>query len=147
MADEKQAQVPQRMPDLETLYLRVRDNPLRVLDIRRADDRGADQRPLRTKQEVIDRELKRVYDAKTLQQIHEALEEAITNLRQLDVFEEIEALIDSEPEVGCALIASASLPFCCCWATSARMTACRRSKASLPSPGPFCRTCQMHAVW
>lgn len=87
------------LPDLEELFNRVKRLPCQVLDVRRAQQKGADQRPQRTRQAIIDRELQRVYDAKTLQEIHDALEEAVTNLRQLDVFEEIEALIDSEPEV------------------------------------------------
>jgi Fe2+ or Zn2+ uptake regulation protein len=35
---------------------------------------------------VIDRELDRVYEARTLEEIHSALEQAGRNLQQLDVF-------------------------------------------------------------
>lgn len=41
---------------------------------------------LRTKRHVIDRELDRVYEARTLEEIHSALEQAGRNLQQLDVF-------------------------------------------------------------
>ena len=41
---------------------------------------------IRTKRHVIDRELDRVYEARTLEEIHSALEQAGRNLQQLDVF-------------------------------------------------------------
>ena len=159
-------QQPPEVSDLEALFMKVRDQPCSVLEVRRADERGGrDQKPLRTKQAILDRELNRVYEAKTLQEIHMAvrrllgrgwwsssqglaprpggmppppaaavlppkgtrglaqfhrrwlilphtscthnshapttqqLETAVEHLRQLDVFDAIEALIDTEPEV------------------------------------------------
>lgn len=50
-----------------------------------------------TCQSIIERELQPVYEATTLEDIQDALEEAIQHLRELEVFDAIEAVIDEEP--------------------------------------------------
>lgn len=56
-------------------------------------------RELRTKAYIIDRELERVHQAETLEQLQDALNEAGERLQQLDVFSRIDMLVTEEPEV------------------------------------------------
>jgi hypothetical protein len=54
---------------------------------------------LRTKAQLIDRELDRVLEARTLEEVHGALEEAGRNLQQLQTFRRVEMLVSEEPLV------------------------------------------------
>eukprot|EP00775_Hariotina_reticulata_P009504 gene9504-9667_t len=80
----------------------VRDQPCRVDDVRievvSPGPEGSEPKPLRLSQSILDRELDRVYEAKTLKEVHEALETSVEHLRQLETFEDITALIDAEPQ-------------------------------------------------
>lgn len=83
------------------MYEAVADKPLSVVAVR-VEPQGAQGEPtqsLRTRQAILDRELQRVYDAKSLREVHEALEIAVEHLRQLEAFRRIDALIDDEPAV------------------------------------------------
>uniref|UniRef100_A0A383VZ95 Bacterial surface antigen (D15) domain-containing protein n=1 Tax=Tetradesmus obliquus TaxID=3088 RepID=A0A383VZ95_TETOB len=103
---QQQAKEQKKGPSLQDLYLQVRDKPCRVVDVR-VESLGPEiegpggltqsPKPLRLKQEILDRELDRVYEAKTLREVHEALERSVEVLRQLEVFDDITALIDSQP--------------------------------------------------
>eukprot|EP00878_Enallax_costatus_P024990 GHUV01026706.1.p1 GENE.GHUV01026706.1~~GHUV01026706.1.p1 ORF type:complete len:297 (+),score=63.56 GHUV01026706.1:395-1285(+) len=109
-AEEQQQQQQQdtatKGQSLQSLYLQVRDKPCKVADIR-IEPVGPDTvgpngetlppRPLRLKEEILDRELERVYQAETLKEVHEALETSVEVLRQLEVFDDITALIDAQP--------------------------------------------------
>jgi len=53
---------------------------------------------LRTKPHIIDRELQRVQDANTLEEIHIALEETGRNLQQLGIFSRVDMLVSEDPE-------------------------------------------------
>jgi hypothetical protein len=78
------------------MYEAVADKPLSVASLR-VEPRGGGGEPapgLRTAQALLDRELQRVYDARSLREVHAALEEAVEHLRQLEVFRRIDALID-----------------------------------------------------
>ena len=110
----------QRAPDLDELekrrrqtqdlYETVADKPL-VVDRVRVEPRGGPPGepapPLRTRRDILERELERVYDARSLREVHAALELAVEHLQQLEVFRRIDALIDDEPAV-CFAIAMAA---------------------------------------
>eukprot|EP00879_Flechtneria_rotunda_P023366 GHRR01024716.1.p1 GENE.GHRR01024716.1~~GHRR01024716.1.p1 ORF type:complete len:243 (+),score=73.44 GHRR01024716.1:534-1262(+) len=110
---QQQQQQQQQRPQhpgmsLRDLYLQVRDKPCHVADVRVEAigpmvDEGPGSKPagsksLRLKQEILDRELDRIYEAKTLKEVHEAVERAVEVLRQLEVYDDISALIHSEPQ-------------------------------------------------
>ncbi|GBF97484.1 hypothetical protein Rsub_10407 [Raphidocelis subcapitata] len=82
------------------MYEAVAEKPLSVTDVR-VDAHaagGADApRGLRTRQAILERELQRVYDAKSLREVHAALETAVEHLQQLEAFRRIDALIDEDP--------------------------------------------------
>lgn len=78
------------------IYEQVKSKPLIVSSIERVDKKHT--QPLRTKEHIIERELKRVYDAKNLEEINEALEESCESLASLGVFSTIDAVITDEPE-------------------------------------------------
>lgn len=84
------------------MYEAVSEKPLTVTDVR-VDARaagGADApRGLRTRQAILERELQLVYDAKSLREVHAALETAVEHLQQLEAFRRIDALIDEDPGV------------------------------------------------
>ncbi len=97
MAAEPNQQQGQRQMGAHQLYERVRDRPCQVLLVdKQYQDRDE---PLRTREAIIDRELQRVYDANTLQEIHAALETAVANLQQLEVFNAVDVVIDEPPQV------------------------------------------------
>ncbi|KAI8473360.1 MAG: surface antigen-domain-containing protein [Monoraphidium minutum] len=77
-----------------SLYERVADQPLAVDSVRIEPRGGA---PLRTRQALLDRELERVLSARSLREVHAALETAVEHLRQLEAFKRVDALIDDEP--------------------------------------------------
>jgi hypothetical protein len=83
-------------PDYEAIFAQVKDQPCKVDRIEKVFDKSKDPR---TNSHIIDRELQRVYDAGTLQEIHEALEEAGRNLQRLQIFRGLKMLIHEEPEV------------------------------------------------
>jgi hypothetical protein len=64
------------------------------------DERGAPTDALRTRQAVLERELRRVRAASSLREVHAALEVALEHLGQLEAFRRIEALIDDDPPVS-----------------------------------------------
>lgn len=90
--------------DYQALYEQIKGQPCRVVQLDKVYE-GKD-RAMRTKSYIIDRELQRVHDATTLEEIHVALEEAGRNLQQLGIFERVDMLVSEEPEVGGRLGAS-----------------------------------------
>jgi len=98
---EQQAKLEQFRRRTHDMYEAVAEKPLSVLSVR-IEPHAASGEPdteLRTRQSILDRELQRVYDAKSLREVHTALEIAVEHLRQLEAFRRIDALIDDEPGV------------------------------------------------
>jgi outer membrane protein insertion porin family len=85
--------------DYEQLFEEIKTRPCRVDRIEKVNDEPG-QKKLRTKPHIIDRELERVYGANTLEEIHQALEEAGRNLQQLQVFRNLHMLVHEAPAVG-----------------------------------------------
>jgi hypothetical protein len=100
---EKQRRADEFRRRTADMYERVADRPLTVASVRVNDSApaGADGAPplLRTKIDVVDRELGPIYAARSLREVHEALEGAVERLRQLEAFRRIDALIDEGPPV------------------------------------------------
>lgn len=84
--------------DYQKLYEEIKGRPCRVDRISKLYERD-EAKPLRTRQHLIDRELERVYDANTLEEIHEALEQAGRNLSKLAIFQDVQMLVHEDPEV------------------------------------------------
>ncbi|GAX76883.1 hypothetical protein CEUSTIGMA_g4329.t1 [Chlamydomonas eustigma] len=82
--------------DYEQLFEQLKHKPCRVDRIDKKYE-SPGRKPIRTKASIIDRELERVYDATTLEEIHMALEEAGRNLQQLQVFRRLHMLVHEEP--------------------------------------------------
>lgn len=90
------------MRQTQDLFEKVADKPLTVDHVRveaRGGPPGEPAPPLRTRQDILERELQRVYDARSLREVHAAVEEAVEHLRQLEAFRRIDALIDDAPAV------------------------------------------------
>jgi hypothetical protein len=83
--------------DYEALFEQIKGKPIRVAAVDQIPD--TEGRPMRTKPSIIDRELQRVHDAKTLEELHAAMEQAGRNLQQLNVFNRVDLLANEEPEV------------------------------------------------
>lgn len=88
----------QQPVNYEALYEQVRDKPCSVEDIQIKLE-GANGQPSRTRMALIERELDRVHSARTLAEVHEALEEAGRHLQVLGVFNRIDMLVHEEPKV------------------------------------------------
>jgi hypothetical protein len=95
--DREQRAPPGRLLDYEALFEQIKGKPIRVAAVDKLPEEEG--RPMRTKQSIIDRELQRVYDAKTLEELHAAMEQAGRNLQQLNVFNKVDFLANEEPEV------------------------------------------------
>ncbi|KAJ9511435.1 hypothetical protein QJQ45_029911 [Haematococcus lacustris] len=87
---------PPRERDYSALYERIKRKPCRVANLEQLHETQG--RKLRTRAHLIERELQKVQDASTLEEIHLALEEAGSNLEKLRVFSRIELLVNEEPE-------------------------------------------------
>ncbi|KIZ04061.1 hypothetical protein MNEG_3895, partial [Monoraphidium neglectum] len=101
-ASDHEQKLPQFRQSVHEMYAAVADKPLTVDNVRLESLGGAPGEPpppLRTQQAVLDRELARVYDARSLREVHAALETAVEHLQQLEAFKRIDALIDDEPPV------------------------------------------------
>lgn len=83
--------------DYQKLFDTIKSKPCKVVQLELEHEN--DNRTLRTKPHIIDRELQRVHDAGTLEEIHIALEEAGRNLQQLGIFSNVDMLVDEEPLV------------------------------------------------
>lgn len=113
--------------DYEKLFDEIKGRPCRVDRIEKLYE--ANEKRLRTKPHVIDRELERVYAANSLEEINQALEEAGRNLQQLQCFKNLHMLVHEEPAVRsqrCGLLSLESA-----WKTSqlfrhARKHACKQ---------------------
>ncbi|GFH22854.1 Bac_surface_Ag domain-containing protein, partial [Haematococcus lacustris] len=87
---------PPRERDYSALYERIKRKPCRVANLEQLHETQG--RKLHTRAHLIERELQKVQDASTLEEIHLALEEAGSNLEKLRVFSRIELLVNEEPE-------------------------------------------------
>ncbi len=87
-----------RQLNYEELFEQVKNRPCRVAHIEHVYE-GKQDVKLRTRPHIIERELQRVYDAKTLEEIHLALEEAGRSLQQLQIFRKLDMLVTEEPKV------------------------------------------------
>lgn len=88
--------------DHQALFVEVAGKPCQVSYVEKVYEKERDGKgaPLRTKSYLIDRELQRVYEANSLEQINLALVEATSALQELDVFKRIDVIITEEPEVS-----------------------------------------------
>ena len=89
--------------DYQALFEQIKSKPCKVVQLEKLYE--AEGRKLRTRPHLLDRELQRVYDARTLEEIHTALETTGRNLQQLGVFSSVDVLVNEEPEV-CAVLGS-----------------------------------------
>eukprot|EP00798_Chlamydomonas_sp_ICE-L_P003901 gene3901-13971_t len=91
--------------DYEELFEQVKNKPCTVDSFDRLYDTG--DKKMRTRSHIIDRELDRVLEAKTLDEIHLALEMAGKNLQQLNIFRRIDMIVTEEPkehEEACTVV-------------------------------------------
>lgn len=100
------AETQRRSPQLDyyRLFESVKDKPCHVVTVKKLY--LEQEPPLRTNEHIIDRELARVQDAQTLEEIYDALDVACKHLEALDVFNGIEAVITEEPQddpSGCSI--------------------------------------------
>ncbi|MEW5305444.1 MAG: hypothetical protein WDW38_010472 [Sanguina aurantia] len=89
--------VPEGEIDHQALYDKIKDKPCKVVDLETRVV-GSAGGPARTRHQLIDRELDSVYEAKTLGEIHAALEQAGRNLQSLDIFRRVDILVHEEPQ-------------------------------------------------
>jgi hypothetical protein len=107
--------------DISAAYDEVKDHRCRVAQIRLGGLK-------RTKQEIVERELIRVKDARTLEQVLEALEEAHDDLMALEIFEAVDLAVDRGAKVmrfWDQVSAPCAMAMCaCCLPASALTSRC-----------------------
>mmetsp|Transcript_14035 Transcript_14035/g.24605 ORF Transcript_14035/g.24605 Transcript_14035/m.24605 type:complete len:501 (+) Transcript_14035:55-1557(+) len=82
--------------DYTVLFEKIKDKSCRVIHIDQQLE-GFNNSRFRTRTQLIETELERIYEAKTLSEIHEAIEKTGRNLSHLDVFRNIDFLVYEEP--------------------------------------------------